>query len=76
MRINSQPFVSFVLDLSLSLFSLPHTLGHLEHSWNTLALEKGKEWKEKKSNEINDHVRKRLDQETTMRILEGNKFQV
>ena len=40
LRINSQTFVNSVLELSLSLFSPSHTLGHLEfleHSWRSVA---------------------------------------
>jgi len=39
-------FVGFSLELSL--YSLSHTLAHLEHSWSTLALGKGRQGKGKK----------------------------
>jgi len=45
MRISSKPFDNFGLDLSL--YSISHTLAHLEHSWRTLELEKGKQRKDK-----------------------------
>ena len=47
LRISSHNF--FSSSLELSLFS--HTLAHLEHSWSTLALEKGKQKEEKERKE-------------------------
>ena len=43
MRISGQDLVSSVLELSHYSLSLSHTLGHLEFSWRTLALEQDKQ---------------------------------
>ena len=57
MRISSEPFVSFILELSLfSLFS--NIVAHLENSWSTLALEKGRQRKDKKEKERKYQARK------------------
>lgn len=39
--------------LELSLYSLSHNLAHLEHSWNTLALDKGRKRENEKVKEKN-----------------------
>ena len=44
MRISSQLFVIF--SLVLSLYSLSHTLAHLDFSWSTLELDQGKQRKD------------------------------
>ena len=44
LKVSSQIFVSFNLDLAL--YSLSYTLIHLEYSWSTLTLEEGKKRKD------------------------------
>ena len=54
LRISSQPFVYFSLELSL--FS--HNIAHLEHSWSTLELEKGRKRKDNKTKGRKNQARK------------------
>ena len=44
--------------LELSLFSLSHTLAHLEYSWSTLALEERRQKKDKETRGSKDQARK------------------
>ena len=59
MKISSQTFNSFILELS-SILSLSHTLSHLEYSWITLAYIIFGERRQRRKENAREHVDKKL----------------
>ena len=70
-RINSQPFVSLVLEIS-SILSFSHALAHLEHSWRTLACIGFGERRKRKAGS----ARKQLDQKIQLDFFLSNRLHV
>lgn len=61
---------------TLSLFSLSHTLRHLEFSWRTLTLDRGNQRKDKEGIGKQGPRKEVQDQETAMGLLVGTNFYV